>query len=197
MDAIRSMLEQRYKGQVQVSVYPTRQEMLNAWQQKDQRADLCVVDVHMKGGEQVCLVGKPVRRERLSDVADSVFALLDEKMEEMVTLTSKSLIIRLRAADISYVESERRVLTIHTADEDVRVNMKLSDLEGRLPDYFVRIHQSYLVNMERIHNFSVNGVLLENGEVIPISRPRYAKAKECFLHFLGEPAETKEEGLPG
>ena len=106
-----------------------------------------------------------------------------------MTLISKSFIARVRAEDIWYVESERRVLTVHSREEDIRVNMKLSDLEERLPEFFVRVHQSYLVNMKQIRVFSAKGVELADRRIIPVSRPRYAKAKDIFLQFLGEKEE--------
>lgn len=137
----------------------------------------------------VYLLVKPIRQEKLFEAVERALAQIEEKESATVTLISKSFIARVRAEDISYVESERRVLTVHSIEEDIRVNMKLSDLEECLPDYFVRIHQSYLVNMRQIKLFSAKGVELLDGRSVPVSRPRYAKAKECFLQFLGEKEE--------
>lgn len=137
----------------------------------------------------VFLLVKPIRHEKLYEAVDRALTQIEEKESATVTLISKSFIARVRAEDISYVESERRVLTVHSVEEDIRVNMKLSDLEERLPDYFVRVHQSYLVNMYQIKLFSAKGVELLDGRSVPVSRPRYAKAKECFMQFLGEREE--------
>lgn len=138
----------------------------------------------------VYLLVKPVKQEKLYEAVDRAIEQIEESEAASVTLISKSFIARVRAEDIWYVESERRVLTVHSKEEDIRVNMKLGDLEERLPEYFVRVHQSYLVNMKRIRFFSAKGVELSDGRVIPVSRPRYAKAKELFLQFLGEKAEN-------
>ena len=137
----------------------------------------------------VYLLAKPVRQERLYEAVDRAIGQIEEGEAASVTLISKSFIARVRAEDIWYVESERRVLTVHSREEDIRVNMKLSDLEERLPEYFVRVHQSYLVNMKQIRVFSAKGVELADRRVIPVSRPRYAKAKDIFLQFLGEKEE--------
>ncbi len=137
----------------------------------------------------VFLLVKPIRREKFLEALDRAITQIDEREAATVTLISKSFIARVPAENISYVESERRVLTVHSIEEDIRINMKLSDLEERLPEYFVRVHQSYLVNMYRIKLFSSKGVELLDGRIVPVSRPRYAKAKECFLQFLGEREE--------
>ncbi len=134
----------------------------------------------------VYLLAKPIRQEKLFEAVDRALDQISEGEAASVTLISKSFIARVRAEDIWYVESERRVLTVHTENEDIRVNMKLGDLEDKLPEFFVRVHQSYLVNMKRIRFFSAKGVELSDGKVIPVSRPRYANAKEIFLQYLGE-----------
>lgn len=134
----------------------------------------------------VYLLTKPIRQEKLFEAVDRALEQIGETEAASVTLISRSFIARVRAEDIWYVESERRVLTVHTANEDIRVNMKLGDLEEKLPEFFVRVHQSYLVNMKRIRFFSAKGVELTDGKTIPVSRPRYANAKEVFLQYLGE-----------
>ncbi len=136
--------------------------------------------------DPVYLLIKPVKQEKLFEAVDRALEQMEGRDAESVTLISKSFIARVKASSICYVESERRILTVHCREEDIRVNMKLSDLEGRLPEYFLRIHQSYLVNMKQIRFFSAKGVELYDGRIIPVSRPRYARTKEIFLQFLGE-----------
>ncbi|MDO4291592.1 MAG: LytTR family DNA-binding domain-containing protein [Eubacteriales bacterium] len=139
--------------------------------------------------EPVCLLTRPVKPEKLCEAMQRALQLIQDTEDSFVTLISKSFIARVRAEDILYVESERRILTVHCSEEDIRVNMKLGDLEKRLPAYFVRVHQSYLVNMKQIQFFSAKGARLADGRTIPVSRPRYAKTKTAFLQFLGEKEE--------
>lgn len=136
--------------------------------------------------DPVYLLVKPIKREKLYEAVDRAIEQLEESEAASVTLISKSFIARVKTEDIYYVESERRILTVHCKEEDIKVNMKLSDMEEQLPEYFLRVHQSYLVNMKQIRFFSSKGAELTDGSVIPVSRPRYAKTKEDFLLFLGE-----------
>lgn len=48
---------------------------------------------------------------------------------------------------------------------------------------FIRIHSSYLVNYKHIYTINRDGVTLENGDVLPISRHRIAEARNK-LHFF-------------
>lgn len=221
LDAMRKMLATQYQNELQISTYPSGNELLRAWQ-KDERkkAEIIIMEVRPEAGNGISaaksvqdtfgnvevifttgdlgcaedifeanptyLLIKPVKQEKLYEAIDKAMERIDNREAETVTLMSKSFIARVDAEDIWYVESERRVLTVHNSEEEIRVNMKLSELEERLPAYFVRVHQSYLVNMKQIRVFSAKGVELANGRTIPVSRPRYAKAKEIFLRFLGE-----------
>ena len=46
---------------------------------------------------------------------------------------------------------------------------KISSLEKRLPDFFLRVHRSYLINIKKITSFSKTGIETK-GETLPISR---------------------------
>lgn len=65
--------------------------------------------------------------------------------------------------------------------------IRLSDMEQLLPqDWFCRCHNSYLVNMRRISRLDRKGLLLENGEWIPIGRSYYKSAREKLVRFLNQ-----------
>lgn len=136
--------------------------------------------------DPVYFLVKPVSEDKLYAAIDKAWELVQEREQETITLVSKGSVNRVKVEDIVYVESERRTLTVHEKCRSVTVNMKLDEMESMLPDFFLRSHQSYLVNMKRIKRFAAQGIELYDGLVLPISRPRYAKAKEKFLQFLGE-----------
>ena len=68
------------------------------------------------------------------------------------------------------MESSRRNLTIYEVGEAAAFLLKLSDMEKLLPEYFLRCHQSYLVNMDRIRKFTLDGIVLIDGRVIPVKQ---------------------------
>lgn len=64
---------------------------------------------------------------------------------------------------------------------------KLSVLEDKLEsDDFIRIHQSYLVNIKHIKNVVRYQVVLTNGVKLAIPRARYTYVKEQFILYQGE-----------
>lgn len=64
---------------------------------------------------------------------------------------------------------------------------KLSALEDTLKsDDFIRIHQSYLVNIKHIKNVVRYHVILNNDVKLIIPRARYTYVKEQFISYQGE-----------
>ena len=66
------------------------------------------------------------------------------------------------------------------------VTMKLSAIMEKLPDYFIRCHQSYVVNIDKIVRLEKNQIMLENGNFITISRNRLQLAKNTIQKYFNE-----------
>ncbi len=75
----------------------------------------------------------------------------------------------LNPADIVFIKSDRSYIEIQTTTEKIVQRRSLSDIELELPDFFTRIHRSYIINDLFIESQTAAFVLL-NGHEIPISR---------------------------
>ena len=92
---------------------------------------------------------------------------------------------RIRYRDIIYVESNRERILINTVDYCFHVWKKLSEVEDDFPDYFVRCHKSYLVNMKYIRNYEKQIFTLVNGREISISRSKKNETEMKYFKFKG------------
>lgn len=92
---------------------------------------------------------------------------------------------RVAYKDILYLESQQRIVVLHTENPlqgGDRFYGKLEDLVNELePDGFLRIQKSYLVNMAHIKKLNYDKVALSNGEELPVSQKRYAQIKIQYL----------------
>ncbi len=88
--------------------------------------------------------------------------------------------VRLNTEDILYVESLDNYVKVHTADQSYITKEKISKLGEKLPNSFLRIHRSFIVNQEKIDSFTKENVKL-NSQRIPISRT-YKKSVFEILH---------------
>lgn len=51
---------------------------------------------------------------------------------------------------------------------------------------FLRIHQSFLLNLEHLKELRAYTAELDNGSELPIPRTRYRAVKEAFVEYKGE-----------
>ena len=86
--------------------------------------------------------------------------------------------------EILYLESRAHRTMIHTSENEEVCHEKISDLEQRMGDTFVRCHQSFLVNMRYIRRIENDSFKLENGEKISISKRRYVETKDKYFAYL-------------
>lgn len=85
--------------------------------------------------------------------------------------------------NLLYVESNRRIITIHTRQGfTFSCYQKLSELEEALGDRrFLRCHQSFLANMDHIINIIGHSFIMEGGDPVKIRQSGISKIKEAYF----------------
>lgn len=82
--------------------------------------------------------------------------------------------------EIIYIESFSPVIYIHTTNNKFKTYLKLSCLVPILPNNFIRIHHSIIVNNDYIQFVRSEYVILTNDDQLPISRSYRKSIKEIF-----------------
>ena len=75
--------------------------------------------------------------------------------------------VKILFEEVQYVESLKDYVKIHLPTQEVITKDKISEFEQKLPDYFLRVHRSYLVNAQKITAYTKYDVEV-NGVEIPI-----------------------------
>ncbi|MBQ7415388.1 MAG: LytTR family transcriptional regulator DNA-binding domain-containing protein, partial [Prevotella sp.] len=92
-------------------------------------------------------------------------------------------------ADIRYIEAMSEYLKIYLEGEPKPIITLLSmkKMEERLPDHFMRIHRSYIVNLLKIQEVNKNRVIMDANTYLPIG-DMYKDAFQSYLDtkFLGK-----------
>ena len=99
---------------------------------------------------------------------------------------------RIPYSDISYFESSAKKVTLVQYHSSVKYQFtaKLEDIQAQTPSSFLRCHQSFLVNMDRIRFFDVKNkviIAMPNEEVL-VSRRLFSEAKQIYEAYI---AQTK------
>lgn len=93
----------------------------------------------------------------------------------------------LPITEILYVESEKHRLIFHLAggkEQCFTMAGRLDDIQKRLEQYgFIRVHKSFLVNLEKITLIKNYKVKLENGEELPVPREKFRQVKKLYMEM--------------
>jgi len=91
-------------------------------------------------------------------LTDSVFVRSHEKM------------VKIIVKDIYYIEAERNYCRIYSKDKEYMLVMTLKDMNEKLPHgHFVRVHRSYIVNIEHVDEVAISHVAVAK-KAIPLSK---------------------------
>jgi two-component system LytT family response regulator len=88
--------------------------------------------------------------------------------------------------DLDYVEAQDDYLCLVSRGRKLRKQQTLGELETQLdPDRFVRIHRSYLLNVERLARLDLYAkdswlAILSDGTRLPVSRAGHARLRELI-----------------
>lgn len=118
-------------------------------------------------------------------IAKSQRLLNDSNLETRIVLNTQEFIQILQLKDILYCQSEGSYTTFHRIDgQKLMVSKPLKFYDDLLPDlFFLRPHQSYLVNFTYVDKFLKSGVLLLKDKTeIPVS----VRRKEYIVQRLNQ-----------
>ncbi len=90
----------------------------------------------------------------------------------------------IRLSNIVYIESEGEYVRMYLSDDTKIVTLfRLKNMENTLPSSnFMRVHRSYIVNLDYITGYTKGRVFLSNNEYVPIGE----NYKEAFMAIAKE-----------
>ena len=98
-------------------------------------------------------------------------------------------IVKVSIPDIRYIEAMSEYLKVWIEGEakPLVTLLSMKKMEEHLPDYFMRIHRSYIVNLNKIQEVNKNRVIMDKDTYLPIG-DLYKEAFQTFLdkRFLGK-----------
>lgn len=106
-----------------------------------------------------------IRTSKIDDQVKKIEQLLlaESKQPQKITVYQDDTQIYLAISAILFIETEARHLIVHTVDEMYSSRQRLYELEGQLPDNFVRVSKSAVVNTDKIFSItrSISNYLIQ------------------------------------
>ena len=130
---------------------------------------------------------RPYEEDYVKDSLYKIIQIVDEDSAELLTIgnpESKKGDSVVLLKDIYYIESQKRVINIHYYDGFSTYYYKLDEVEKKLKKNFLRTHQSFIVNLDKVKKLVNDGLLLYGGTIVPISRSRYKDVVGTVSRYL-------------
>ena len=113
----------------------------------------------------------------------------DNQYSDTLFVKSDYRMLKISISDIRYVEGMSEYLKLHldSQPKPIVTLLAMKALEERLPQNFMRIHRSYIVNLDKIVEVNKNRVILDADTYLPIGdsyRDRFNQFIEA--KFLGK-----------
>ena len=102
--------------------------------------------------------------------------------DDSIFLKTEYRIVKVSISNIRYVEAMSEYLKVHVEDESrpIITLLSMKKMEERLPDYFMRIHRSYIVNLKMIQEVNKNRIIMDKDTFLPIGD----MYKDTFQQYL-------------
>lgn len=112
---------------------------------------------------------KPVRLERLQQTVEKLssfknnlssatimsvlkefYSQKEEKKMTSITVKKGDKLIFIKLDEVTHFEADEKYVSVYTNKENHLIEQSLSQLELKLPDYFVRVHRSVILNKNQV-----------------------------------------------
>lgn len=135
------------------------------------------------------LLWRPLQAETTRDTLWDVLRTIPAGGQEHPDTEMDVFVVEVRGSvrripyhEILFFEASNKRLNLHLRRKEIPFSGTLEKLTEELPEEFLRVHKSFIVNRKAITQiqFSQNLVILEDGITVPISRSYKSMLKAVF-----------------
>ena len=123
--------------------------------------------------------------QRLQERIESTPVVVDSNpvpQAETLFLKTDYRIVNVNIPDIRYIESMSEYLKVwlDSQPKPIITLLSMKKMEENLPNYFMRIHRSYIINLKKIQEVNKSRVIMDENTYLPIGD----LYKEAFQQYL-------------
>lgn len=98
---------------------------------------------------------KPVKKEKFTELISSLAGKIKRgngvrNSPEKMMIKVKNEILMITPGDILFIEKQDKFNLIHTGSNVYKIHQTLVELEDKLGDSFLRVHKSFIANLDKI-----------------------------------------------
>ncbi|AEV33362.1 response regulator of the LytR/AlgR family [Owenweeksia hongkongensis DSM 17368] len=132
-------------------------------------------------------ISKPIDHSRFEQAVERVLRYsqsMPQRVEEHnLVIKSDGVLVKINAGDIDYVEAMGDYIKVVLADSNYVVHSTMKAFITQLPDAFLRVHKSYIVNLDKVLEID-DSYLVGEYFNLPVSRSYKNDVKTKFKEYL-------------
>lgn len=127
---------------------------------------------------------KPLNENKFMELMNKAYGYLG-KTKRILTVKHGKKQQDIICDEIIFMESDKRKMIAYTMADRYEFYMSVGEVLAKLDTrFFVRVHGSFVVNLQYIKEFTMQMLLMENGYHVPISRGYQNEFKEAYREYI-------------
>jgi len=133
---------------------------------------------------------KPVKENVFFPVLNKVVPMINQKKESYFLLYTPQSNVKIPFSTIVCVKLNRRKLRVHLENgvildgKYVRTSFEETVAPLLRDSRFISVHESFVINMEKVEELQKNALIMEKNIMVPVSRSKYAEVKKTYLEYV-------------
>lgn len=130
---------------------------------------------------------KPLREQDVANALTRINQMLEDTKKDAMIISCNDELRRISKGEIYYVEVDNHHIVLHMKREIIRFRAKMKEFETQFEEpQFCKCHRSYIVNLHYVASISKEGLELEHGVKLPISRNRWEALNKCYMSYYAK-----------
>lgn len=135
---------------------------------------------------------KPVEKDVFFEAMDYALSNQNDEKGALFLVKTKEGLMSVPRYQIEYIESCSRKLEVHLTKKEVVTSIFIrNSFDEEIKEFendrnFIRVHKSFLINLDHVKRINRNEITMDSGAVIPVSRKSTMEVKKEYLTFVSQ-----------
>ena len=125
---------------------------------------------------------KPIKYEDVAQIIEEAFKISRRK-NLIFEYHAKGIYGKVKYRDIICFSSDNKKINVILVDSVITFNGRLKDIFPTLPDNFIQIHQSYIINLDHLSECTYDTVTMSGDRIFNISQPYRKEVRRQISEF--------------
>ena len=127
---------------------------------------------------------KPIKEAEFFSLLDKLYEETKQRKEDYFLFQTGGVTNRVAFSEILYAEAEGHYVCLKTSEKEWKWKTNFSSLSAELEkNGFFLLRRGLYVNLAQVSRIGKTECMLENGEVLPVSKARYQALNEAFIAY--------------